>query len=54
MANVLWPSKSRTVKALAPAFAQVTALRPKVRAGADMGWTALLRKLDGIAPGWDN
>jgi hypothetical protein len=39
---------------LALAFAQVTALRPKIRAGADIGRAALLRKLDGIAPGWDN
>jgi hypothetical protein len=28
----------------------LTALHPQIRAGADIGWTALLRKLNGIAP----
>jgi len=39
--------------ASAESFDKVSALRPQIRQGASIGWTALLRKLDRLAPGWD-
>jgi ribulose-5-phosphate 4-epimerase/fuculose-1-phosphate aldolase len=35
-------------------IAQVSRRRPMIRQGARISWRALLRKLDRIAPGWDD
>ena len=45
----------RAIHAPSPdSIAKVAGCRPMIRQGAGLSWRALLRKLDRVAPGWDD